>query len=70
MHASDMLSESYGYRDERLGGNPMEESIVKERYSTFWDIYVIADESGKGKKTLSDNEGRYREFESFYKIDP
>src|SRR3990167_2781695 len=34
MHASDMLSESYGYRDERLGGNPMEESIVKERYCT------------------------------------
>src|SRR3989339_79763 len=70
MHASDMLSESYGYRDERLGGNPMEESIVKERYCTFWDIFVDSRLIRKGKETLSDKEGRYREFESLYKKIP
>ena len=70
MHASDMLSEAYGYRDDRLGGNPMEESIVKERYSTFWDIYVDSRLIRKGKETLSDKEGRYREFESLYKKIP
>src|SRR3989337_2087374 len=70
MHGSDMLSESYGYRDERLGGNPMEESIVKERYCTFWDIFVDSRLIRKGKETLSDKEGRYREFESLYKKIP
>jgi hypothetical protein len=70
MHASDMLSESYGYRDERLGGNPMEESIVKERYCTFWDIYVDSRLIRKGKETLSDKEGRYAEFEALYKKIP
>jgi len=70
MHASDMLSESYGYRDERLGGNPMEESIVKERYCTFWDIFVDSRLIRKGKETISDKEGRYREFEALYKKFP
>ncbi|MCR4318956.1 MAG: hypothetical protein NUV74_01290 [Candidatus Brocadiaceae bacterium] len=70
MHASDMLSESYGYRDERLGGNPMEESIVKERYCTFWDIFVDSRLIRKGKETISDKERRYREFESLYKKIP
>ncbi|MDN3513726.1 MAG: hypothetical protein NG747_04935 [Candidatus Brocadia sp.] len=70
MHAVDMLSESYGYRDERLGGNPMEESIVKERYSVFWDIYVDSRLLREGKLTISDKEGRYREFESLYKKIP
>lgn len=70
MHASDMLSELYGYRDERLGGNPMEESIVKERYCTFWDIYVDSRLIRKGKETLSDKEGRYAEFEALYKKIP
>ena len=70
MHASDMLSESYGYRDERLGGNPMEESIVKERYSTFWDIFVDGRLIRKGRETIADREIRYREFESLYKMIP
>jgi len=70
MHASDMLSESYGYRDERLGGNPMEESIVKERYSTFWDIFVDGRLIRKGRETIADREIRYREFESLYKKIP
>lgn len=70
MHASDMLSESYGYRDERLGGNPMEESIVRERYSTFWDIFVDGRLIRKGRETISDKESRYREFESLYKKIP
>ena len=70
MHASDMLSVSYGYRDERLGGNPMEESIVKERYSTFWDIFVDGRLIRGGRETISDKESRYREFESLYKKIP
>lgn len=70
MHASDMLTESYGYRDERLGGNPMEESIVKERYSVFWDIFVDGRLIRKGRETISDKESRYREFESLYKKIP
>ncbi len=70
MHASDMLSETYSYRDERLGGNPMEESIVKERYCTFWDIYVDSRLITKGKETLSDKAGRYAEFDALYRKIP
>lgn len=70
MHVADMLSESFGYRDERLGCNPMEESIIKERYSIFWDIFVDSRLIRKGKETVSDKDGRYGEFESLYKKIP
>ena len=70
MHVVDMLTESFGYRDERLGCNPMEESIITERYSTFWDIFVDSRLIRKGRDTTSDKEGRYREFESLYKKIP
>jgi hypothetical protein len=70
MHATDMLSEAFCYRDERLGGNPMEESIVKERYCIFWDIFVDSRLIRKGRETISDRESRYLEFESLYKKIP
>ena len=70
MHVTDMVSESFGYRDERLGCNPMEESIVRERYSTFWDIFVDSRLINSGRETISDREGRYQEFESLYKKIP
>jgi len=70
MHVADMVSESFGYRDERLGCNPMEESIIRERYSTFWDIFVDSRLIRGGKETISNREGRYQEFESLYKKTP
>lgn len=70
MHVTDMVSESFGYRDERLGCNPMEESIIRERYSIFWDIFVDSRLIRKGKETISDKESRNREFESLYKKIP
>lgn len=70
MHVSDMLSESFDYKDERLGCNPMEESIITERYSIFWDIFVDSRLIRKEKETISDKEGRYAEFESLYKKIP
>lgn len=70
MHVSDMLNDSFGYRDERLGCNPMEESIVKERYGVFWDIFVDSRLIKESKETVSDREGRYLEFESLYKKIP
>lgn len=70
MHVSDMVSESFGYRDERLGCNPMEESIIRERYSTFWDIFVDSRLIRKGKETISDKESRNLEFDSLYKKIP
>ncbi|MGQ3684806.1 MAG: hypothetical protein ACUBOA_07365 [Candidatus Loosdrechtia sp.] len=70
MHVTDMLSESFGYRDERLGSNPMEESIIKERYGVFWDIFVDSRLIRNGKETVSDREGRYLEFDALYKKIP
>lgn len=70
MHISDMLNESFGYRDERLGCSPLEENIVKERYCVFWDIFVDSRLIKKGKETISARESRYAEFESLYKKIP
>ncbi len=70
MHVSDMLNPLFGYKDERLGGNPMEESIVREKYSVFWDIFVDSRLIRKGLETTSDKDSRYREFESQYKKIP
>jgi hypothetical protein len=70
MHVIDMVDESFGYRDERLGCNPMEESIIRERYSTFWDIFVDSRLIRKGKETVSDKEGRKGEFVLLYKQIP
>ena len=66
MHVVDMLTASFGYKDERLGLNPMEESIIKERYSTIWDIYVDSRLISQGKETVVDKEGRYLEFAALY----
>lgn len=70
IHVSDMLNDSFGYRDERLGCNPMEESIIKERYGVFWDIFVDSRLIREGKETVLDRESRYMEFESLYKKIP
>ncbi|MCF6157918.1 MAG: hypothetical protein E3K32_04955 [wastewater metagenome] len=70
MHVSDMLCESFAYKDEYLGCNPMEENIIKERYSVFWDIFVDSRLIRKGKDTISDREGRFLEFQSLYKKIP
>lgn len=66
MHIADMLNEAFGYRDEVLGGNPMEQSIITERYSTFWDIFVDSRLLKSGKETISTKEGRYAEFAALY----
>lgn len=66
MHVFDMLSGAFGYRDEILGGNPMEQSIITERYSTFWDIFVDSRLLKKGKDALGSKESRYEEFAALY----
>ncbi|MDR4508624.1 MAG: hypothetical protein MRJ65_10390 [Candidatus Brocadiaceae bacterium] len=66
MHVSDMLNDAFGYRDEVLGGNPMEQSIITERYSTFWDIFVDSRILKNGKETIGDKDSRYEEFAALY----
>ncbi|MCF6151005.1 hypothetical protein KsCSTR_07990 [Candidatus Kuenenia stuttgartiensis] len=66
MHILDMLSDAFGYRSEFLGGNPMEQCIVTERYSTFWDIYVDSRILKDGKETIGSRESRFEEFSALY----
>jgi len=66
MHILDMLSDTFCYKSEFLGGNPMEQSIITERYSTFWDIYVDSRILRNGKEAVGSKEGRYKEFCALY----
>ncbi|MCF6149888.1 MAG: hypothetical protein E3K37_14640 [Candidatus Kuenenia sp.] len=66
MHISDMLNDRFGYRDEVLAGNPMEQSIITERYSTFWDIFVDSRLIRDGKETIGSRDSRYEEFAALY----
>lgn len=66
MHVLDMLSDSFCYKNEFLEGNPMEQSIITERYGTFWDIYVDSRILRSGKETIGSKESRYEEFCALY----
>jgi len=70
MHVMDMLDDTFGYRDERLGVNPMEENIICDRYKTFWDIFVDSRLVKQGKETVVSKEGRYQEFDALYQSFP
>jgi len=70
-HVLDMLDKEFGYRyEERLARNPIEENIIRIRYKTLWDISIDSRLIRGGKETVSDREGRYREFEAFYQNAP
>jgi len=72
MHIRDMLSEDFKYKyEERLSGiSSMEENIIRNRYKVIWDIYVDSRLIRGGKETISDKEGRWREFEVLYQKIP
>jgi hypothetical protein len=72
MHVSDLLDKEYEYKySERLDVSfPAEENIVRERYRILWDIYIDSRLIRSGRETVSDKDGRCREFEALYQKIP
>lgn len=70
MHVSDMLDDAFGYRSDRLGCNPMEESIVTERYSCLWDIFVDSRLIRNQRETIADKASRHGDFEVLFRNVP
>lgn len=61
MHLADMLSDDFGYVKERA--SPPQQV----RYGLQWDIYIDSRLIRMGRETVSDKEGRSREFEELYR---
>lgn len=66
MHVIDMLDESFGYEDTKLGESPAEELIIYRRYGAIWDTYINSRLIKMGKETTSDKDGCRIEFEGCY----
>ena len=61
MHLTDMLSPDFGYIPEKTS------PPVQVRYGLLWDIYIDSRLIGTGRETISDKEGRRREFDEVYR---
>lgn len=67
-HVADMLDDTFGYLYEEgfPVGSPAAVNLIKNRYRTIWDIYIDGRLQRNWKETISDKEGRLREFEAIY----
>ncbi|HHT9125999.1 MAG TPA: hypothetical protein ACFYD6_09310 [Candidatus Brocadiia bacterium] len=66
MHVVDMLDEKFGYKDGKLSTLPAEETIMRDRYKLFWDIFIDNRLEKRGKETVQTKNERFREFERLY----
>lgn len=66
MHVVDMLDEKFGYKDGKLSTLPAEETIMRDRYKLFWDIFIDNRLERRGKETIQSKNEQFREFERLY----
>lgn len=66
MHIQDMLDEEFGYNPNPPSLPPLERTLVIDRYSVIWDVYIDSRLLREGKKTVLDKDSHYREFKAFY----
>jgi len=66
MHVVDMLGEKFGYKEGKLARLPVEETIVREKYKLFWDIFIDSRLEKRGKETVRSKDERFGEFEKLY----
>ena len=66
MHVVDMLGEKFGYKEGKLAKLPVEETIVREKYKLFWDIFIDSRLEKRGKETVRSKDERFGEFEKLY----
>ena len=70
MHAKDMVDPEFDYEDAFIPGNPSVKNLITARFRLLWNMYVDSRLGRMGVVTTIPKEGRYREFDNFYRKVP
>ena len=70
MHAKDMVDPEFDYEDAFIPGNPSVKNLITARFRLLWNMYVDARLGRMGVVATIPKEGRYREFDNFYRKVP
>jgi len=70
MHAKDMVDPEFDYEDSFIPGNPSVKNMITARFRLLWNIYVDARLEKMGIISVMSKQGRFREFDNFYRKIP
>ena len=70
MHAKDMVDPEFDYEDAFIPGNPSVKNLITARFRLLWNMYVDSRLGRMGVVCTIPKEGRYREFDNFYRKVP
>ena len=70
MHAKDMVDPEFDYEDAFIPGNPSVKNLITARFRLLWNMYVDSRLGRMGVVSIIPKEGRYREFDNFYRKVP
>ncbi|HBP11516.1 MAG TPA: hypothetical protein DD452_06195 [Nitrospina sp.] len=70
MHAKDMVDPEFDYEDAFIPGNPSVKNLITARFRLLWNMYVDSRLGRMGVVATIPKEGRYREFDNFYRKIP
>ena len=70
MHAKDMVDPEFDYEDAFIPGNPSVKNLITAKFRLLWNMYVDSRLGRMGVVTTIPKEGRYREFDNFYRKVP
>jgi hypothetical protein len=70
MHAKDMVDPEFDYEDSFIPGNPSVKNLITARFRLLWNVYVDSRLGKMGVISVMTREGRYREFDNFYRKIP
>ena len=70
MHAKDMVDPEFDYEEAFIPGNPSVKNLITARFRLLWNIYVDARLARMGIISVMTKQGRYREFDNFYRKIP
>ncbi len=70
MHAKDMVDPEFDYEDAFIPGNPSVKNLITSRFRLLWNMYVDSRLARMGVVSVIPKEGRFREFDNFYRKIP
>lgn len=70
MHAKDMVDPEFDYEDAFIPGNPSVKNLITSRFRLLWNMYVDSRLARMGVVSVIPKEGRFREFDNFYRKVP
>jgi hypothetical protein len=70
MHAKDMVDPEFDYEDSFIPGNPSVKNLITARFRLLWNVYVDSRLERLGVVSILSKQGRFREFDNFYRKIP